>query len=97
MADENETVVIEMVTDARLRLYSQITGRMEQLGYNPCDYSELELGIVLPVNWPADINAQPTLAQLVVVARKLNLRIIISGLNLIPRKEPTKKIEDRKE
>jgi len=31
---------------------------------------------------PADIDAQPTLAQLIIVARKLNMKVVISGLDL---------------
>jgi len=87
MTDENETVAIEMVTDTRLRLYGQITGQMEKLGYNPCDYGSLGLGIELPANWPVDINEQPTLSQLIVLACKLKMRIVIDNLNLVPRKE----------
>ena len=84
MSENNELVKIEMLSDARLRLYTQITSQMEKLGYNPVDYGGLELGFELPANWPVDINAQPMLAELVVVARKLGLRIIVNDLNLIP-------------
>jgi len=87
MSDENETITIEMNPDGRLRLYGQITAQMEKLGLNPCDYRQLKLGFELAANWPVDINAQPTLAQLTVVAVKLKMRIIIDNLTLMPRKE----------
>lgn len=88
MSDENETVVIEMFPDARLRLYGQITGQMEKLGYNPADYKALSLGFELPADWPVGEDTELTLAQLTVVALKLNMRITISDLHMIPRKGP---------
>ena len=77
----------EMVTGVldhsnRLKLYGQITGRMEQLGHNPVDYAALDLGFELPAGWPLDVNAQPTLAQLTVIAFKLKMNIEIADLNL---------------
>ena len=87
MIDENETVVIEMVPDARLRLYGQITGQMEKLGYNPADYSKLNLGFELPADWPVGEDTELTLAQLTVLAMKLNMRITISDLHMVPRKD----------
>lgn len=87
MPEKGEMVTIEMVSSDRIRLYGQITGQMEELGYNPCDYRALDLGFELPANWPVDKEAQPTLAQLIVVARKLRMRIIIDNLNLVPLKE----------
>jgi len=87
MSEKGEMVTIEMVSSDRLKLYGQITSRMENLGYNPCDYGALNLGFELPANWPVDKEAQPTLAQLVVVAKKLKMRIVIDNLNLIPLKE----------
>ena len=85
MSDKNETVIIEMVTDARLRLYGQITARMEKLGYNPSDYGSLNLGFDLPPAWPADRDSEITMAQLIVLAHKLRMRLIIDNLNLVPR------------
>lgn len=84
--NENEIVLIEMASDKRLRLYGQITAQMEKLGFNPCDYKSLGLGFELPSTWPCDENTQPTLAQLVVTACKLNMRIIIDDLFLEERK-----------
>jgi hypothetical protein len=91
MADENEIVSIAMWPDARLELYGHITSRMSELGYNPCDYSALDLGFELPADWPHGENAQPTLAQLVVVAKKLKLRIVIHNLEVEPMRLPEKK------
>ena len=90
MADENETVTLEMTPEGRLRLYSQLTGRMQKLGYNSSTWTVLHLGFELPPQWPVDENAQPTLAQLVVLAHKLKMRIIIADLNLVPRRESGK-------
>jgi len=87
MADENEIVTIEMAASDRLRLDCQINDRMEKLGYARFDYASLGLGFELPMNWPADMNCQLTLAQLTVIANKLNMRIVIDNLNLIPRRE----------
>jgi len=84
MSKNGEMVKIEMLSDARLRLYTQITSQMVKFGYNPVDYDSLNLGFKLPAGWPVDIDAQPTLAELVVVAGKLGLQIIINDLNLIP-------------
>lgn len=94
MADENETVVIEMWPDDRLKLYGQITSQMEELGYNPCDYSSLHLGIELPADWPHGENSQPTLAQLTVMARKLKMRIVIHNLEVEPMRAPKKSEDD---
>jgi len=87
MSDRGEMVVIEMVSAERLKLYGQITARMKELGYNPCDYNGLELGIDLPADWPIDMNDHPTMAQLIVLARKLKMRIVINNLDVIPLKQ----------
>jgi len=86
MSDRGEMVVIDMVLAERIRLNAQITARMKELGYNPCDYNGLKLGIDLPPDWPMDMNDHPTMAQLIVLARKLRMRIVIDNLNLIPMK-----------
>jgi len=87
MVAENEIVTIEMAASDRLRLDCQINDRMEKLGFARFDYASLELGFELPMNWPADMNCQLTLAQLTVIANKLKMRVIIDNLNLIPRRE----------
>jgi len=87
MQDENETVIAELGHDSRIQLYGQISSRMEELGFNPLDYSSLDLGIDLPADWPCGEKAQPTLAELVVVATKLNMRITIREIFIEPRKK----------
>lgn len=87
MPDENETVVIEMFPDTKLRLYGQIMSQMEKLGFNSCDYKALNLGFELPADWPVGEDTELTLAQLAAVALKLNMRIIISDLHIVLRKE----------
>ena len=87
MSDKLETVAIDMVTGDRLRLSNQIYSRMEQMGFNAYDYKSLNLGFELPASWPADIDSQPTLAQLVVLAHKLKMRLVISNLDLVARKD----------
>jgi len=92
--DKNETVVIALQPTDRLKLYGQITAQMERLDYNPCDYSGLKLGFELSATWPVDEKCQPTLAELIVVAVKLNMRIIIIDLNLEPRDQTSEKTEN---
>jgi len=77
-------VTIAMWPNERLRLYGQITVQMEKLGINPVDYSALNLGFELAADWPYAEDAQPTFAQLIVVARKLKMRIVIHDLSLEP-------------
>lgn len=86
-----EMVQIDMVTADRLRLYGQITARMKEFGYNSCDYNGLELGIDLPADWPMDMNDRATIAQLIVLARKLKMQIVISNLDMIPLKQTDEK------
>jgi len=88
MADDaNEMVVLELAPDALLRLYSNITGRMQSLGMNSADWRELGPGLDLPAGWPIDKDARPTLAELVVIARKLQMRITIRELSMQPLSE----------
>ena len=85
----NERVTIEMAASDRIRLDQQINDRMSKLGFTPYDYDSLELGFDLPAMWPADMSCQLTLSQLCVIAVKLDMRIIIDDLNMVPlRKEP---------
>ena len=83
MADPNEMISVELYPDALLGLYGHITDRMEKMGHIPGDYDSLDLGIELPPGWPG-VGTKPTLAQLVVVARKLQLRIEITNLIVSP-------------
>ncbi len=85
MTDEKRIVSIDAGLDVRLGLYDQINIRMKEFGFNiNGDYNSLGLGFDLPANWPVDRNAQPTLSQLVVVARRLKMRIVISSVSLLP-------------
>jgi len=77
-----EIVTVELATSDRIRLSEQIRVRMEELGYKAYDYDKLDLGLHLPVDWPADIDAQPTLAELVVMAKRLGMKITIGDLNM---------------
>ena len=89
MQENNELVIIEMPTGERIRLYSQITGRMQELGFTSLNYSELNLGFELPLDWPCEPDNQPTLAQLVVIANKLKMKITITNLYIEPHRERT--------
>ena len=84
MVGDNEIVTVAMWPDNRLRLYGQITGQMEKLGFNPVSYDQLDLGLELAADWPYGEKSQPTLAQLIVVARKLEMKIVIHDLSLEP-------------
>ncbi len=83
MADPNEMISVELYPDALLGLYGHITGRMEQMGLIPGDFDSLDLALALPPGWPG-VDTQPTLAQLIVVAGKLGLRITITNLIVSP-------------
>ncbi len=85
MVDENEIVVIEIVTADRIMLSEQIMAQMTSLGYPAFDYPRLNLGFDLGPTWPADIESELTLTQLIVLAKKLDMRIVINGLIVVPR------------
>ena len=82
--ETHETVTIDLTPDDRLTLYAKIMSRMKELGHNPCDYGSLDLGFELPAAWPHDKDCLPTLTQLVMVAVKLRMKIIISRLYIEP-------------
>jgi len=84
MTKKNEIVVVEMPTEARLRISNQIVVRMQKLGYTPFNFEALHLGFELAPGWPIDVHAQPTMAELVVVAGKLGMCIVIGDINLVP-------------
>ena len=96
MKDENETITVEMLGVDRMKLQGQINDRMVSLGYRRYDYDKLNLGFHLPQEWPLDKDAQPTLAQLLVVAMKLRMRIIISNLDMVARREKTNDDSDNR-
>ena len=84
MHEPNEIVVIELSPVGRMRLSGQIYSRMEQLGLIPFRYDALDLGFHLPADWPDNPAVKLTLAQLVVLMQKLNMRLTISELNAAP-------------
>ena len=79
--DTNEGVILKLPSDSLLRIYSNLTGRMHELGYERLDWDVLDLGFVLRPDWPL-FGPGPTLAQMVVVAHKLRLRIVIDELHV---------------
>lgn len=80
--NDEETVVVDISILSRVKLDGELTRRMEQLGF--ADYDSLDLGFEILPGWPADISSKLTLAQLVVLARKLKMRIVISDIDLVP-------------
>jgi len=85
MPNENEIVIINIPHLVKVELYSKITSQMENLGYNPVNYGALDLGFELPADWPFGKDTEITMAQLVVIAKKLNMRISITELFIEPR------------
>jgi len=76
-----EIVTIEMGPSDRMRLAEQIDAMMHKLGYG--DYAALRLGFDLPANWPADFRSEISLYQLGILARRLQMRVVISNLDLV--------------
>lgn len=83
MVEKNEIVIVALEFHDRIRLDNQITSQARKLGLDPSDYNNLNLGFKLPNGWPVNIEIQPTLAELVVIAKKLKMRIVINGIDLI--------------
>jgi len=79
MQQDNELVVIEMPSSELMRLLAQINARMEELGY-PQDIEQLIPGLNLPCGWPLREEIKPTLAQLVVIAKRLKMKLIITNI-----------------
>lgn len=84
MSEENEIVVVDIPHVSKIQLYGQVTSQMEKLGFCISDYESLELGFDLPVDWPLSGDRELTLAELVVLARKLKMRIFISDVSMEP-------------
>ncbi len=84
MPEPNETVVINLPPEARMRLNNQILRRMKEMGLTPFLYDALDLGFHLPAQWPTDPAVEITLAQLVVLTTKLEMRLTIADANLSP-------------
>lgn len=91
--DKNEMIIVDLPTNRRVELYGQVTSQMEKLGFSPYDYKALGLGFDLPADWPYGDN-EITLAQLVVLAKKLKMRIVITELFVEPHKEAEPKAGD---
>lgn len=85
MPNENEIIAIEIPINNKIELYGKITSQMENLGYNPVNYGALDLGFELPADWPFGRDTEITMAQLVVIAKKLDMRISITELFIEPR------------
>lgn len=83
MAEKNEILSVSLEPCDRIKLDNQIASQARKLGFDPSDYNNLNLDFKLSKGWPVDINAQPTLVELIVIAKKLKMRIIINSLNLI--------------
>jgi hypothetical protein len=82
MKEKNEIVSLDLGFECRNRLHAQILEQAKRQGFKIGQINELNLGFELPQGWPYDINSSPTLAQLVVIAEKLKMNIIISNLDM---------------
>lgn len=87
MSDENEIVSIEIMPAKRMELDRQISEAMNAKGFADGAYRHLGLGFTLPLDWPDGKDVEITMAQLVVLAKKLDLKIVISDLCMVPRKK----------
>ena len=82
--DTNQIIVIDLPPEARMRLNNQILRGMEDMDLTAFYYKALDLGFDLPVDWPLNPAVEITLAQIVVLTQKLNMRLTIGNLNLSP-------------
>ena len=78
---DGEIVKIELTPELRLRLAEQL-----QMGlihrYGTEDFNELKLGFKLGPTWP--LEGEVLLSQLIVLAHKLKMQIIIGDIALAP-------------
>lgn len=79
-----ERVAIDLTTIDRVEMDDQIARQMQEKGFEIADFKSLGLGFDLPQGWPADKNCEVTLAQLVVIARKLDMKIVITEIEIMP-------------
>jgi len=84
MNERNEIVVIEMDKDGLAALSDSIGDRMGSVGMADGDSREVIQRWIFSQGWPYEVLGGPTLAQLVVVARALNMRITIRDLAMSP-------------
>jgi len=82
MSESIEIVTVELGTKNKVELKSVIDQRMEDLGIEPGNFAALEIGCKLDEGWPADKNCQPSLAEYVVVARRLGLQVVLNNIEL---------------
>lgn len=78
MSEGIEMIKIELERAAKVRIKGQIDERMEELEFSAGDFAALDLGLDLPEGWPADKDCEPTLAEFVVLGRKLGIQFIIN-------------------
>lgn len=76
----NELVVIEMPSSELMRLLAQINARIEELYECQLSIEQLVPGLNLPYGWPLREDAKPTLSQLVVIAKKLKMKLVITNI-----------------
>ena len=81
MKNNNEIVRVELDSMARIELFKAIESVMSDLGFELGNYEALDLGFEIRPGWPVDYNCQPTMAELVVLAKKLGARVTITDLN----------------
>jgi hypothetical protein len=72
---DDEIVKIELTPQDRDKLYVNFYNRMQEL-------SERNLGFKVPKDWP--LKGEILLSQLVVLAHKLKMQIIIGDITLAP-------------
>ena len=90
MSDRNEIVKLQMTPRCVTELNCALAGRMEQIGHHAFDYEALDLGFELPAHWPANKDNPATLAQLTVLAYKLEMEIRITNISLVPQEQVQK-------
>ena len=79
-----EIVRLDLDNSIKLRIKGQIDSRMEDFGFQPGDYAALDLGFKVSDGWPVDKDCSPTLAEFVVLAKKLDMPIILPDLLFCP-------------
>jgi hypothetical protein len=86
MAEPNENFVIELPRDARIRLRGEIVSQMEKIFQKNQSVEFLKLcDVFLSGNWPEENDCEILLSGLVILAKKLKMRIVITNLFMEPR------------